>query len=204
MKPIQYVRIALVAIACSAATAVFIPGAGSPRRAMADEQPGRVDPPVEFDADGAMLRPSGYREWTQVGTPVTPNDMNDGEAPFPEFHSVYISPDAWAAYKRTGAFPDGTVMIKELISVGGKKASSGNGYFMGDFIGLEVSMKDSSRFSDQPGYWSYFSFGHEYPLADAAMAEPAVSCNVCHEVNARQDYVFTQYYPVLRAAAARD
>ena len=56
---------------------------------------------VSFDSDGAMTRPEGYREWVYVGTPLTPNDMNNGSAPFPEFHNVYIQPDAFAAYKRT-------------------------------------------------------------------------------------------------------
>jgi len=155
--------------------------------------------PVEFATDGALLRPTGYREWVCVGTPLTPNDMNDGEAPFPEFHTVYISPDAWSAYRKTGAFPAGTVMVKELISVGGKVASSGNGYFMGEFVGLEVAVKDPRRFADQPGHWSYFSFGHEYPLAERALPQPSASCNACHEATAAEDYVFTQYYPVLRA-----
>jgi len=31
--------------------------------------------------------------------------------------------------KKTGTFPDGTVMIKELTSVGSKDAPSGKGYF---------------------------------------------------------------------------
>mgnify|MGYP007132382116 CR=1 FL=1 len=37
--------------------------------------------------DGQLDRPANYREWVYVGTPVTPNDMNDGKAAFPEhFH----------------------------------------------------------------------------------------------------------------------
>ena len=42
--------------------------------------------------DGELERPSGYREWVYVGTPVTPNDMNNGKAAFPEHHDVYIDP----------------------------------------------------------------------------------------------------------------
>ena len=38
--------------------------------------------------DGELERPTGYREWIYVGTPVTPNDMNDGKAAFPEQHTV--------------------------------------------------------------------------------------------------------------------
>lgn len=155
---------------------------------------------VNFNMDGSLKAPEGYREWVYVGTPLTPNELNGGEAPFPEFHSVYINPAAWNAYKQTGKFPDGTVLIKELVSVGSKKASSGEGYFMGEFIGLEAAVKDSKRFANEPGYWAYFSFGHSYPLAKTTKAQPTATCAACHQTRAADDFVFTQFYPVLRAA----
>jgi len=157
-------------------------------------------PVVKFDDNGELIRPTGFRKWTYVGTPVTPNDMNKGNAPFPEFHSVYVNPSAFDHYEKTGDFPDGTVLVKELVSVGDKEATSGNGYFMGEFIGLEVSIKDKTRYADEPGNWAYFSFGHNYPLKDTAKAQPTASCNECHDGDAGDDFVFTQYYPVLRAA----
>ena len=70
--------------------------------------------------NGELERPTGYREWIYVGTPVTPNDLNDGKAAFPEFHNVYIDPTSWAHWKDTGEFRDGTILIKELVSVGAK------------------------------------------------------------------------------------
>ena len=78
---------------------------------------------AKFTSNGELVRPEGYREWVYVGTPVTPNDMNNGNAPFPEFHNVYIAPAHWQHYKKTGKFPDGTVLVKELISVGSKQAT---------------------------------------------------------------------------------
>lgn len=156
--------------------------------------------PLSFDKDGQLLQPQGYRHWPHVGTPLTPNDMNGGQAAFPEFHTVYINPEGYREYEKTGKFPEGTVLVKELISVGSKAATSGKGYFMGDFIGLEVAVKDKARFPDEPGHWAYFSFGHEYPLQEQARAQPVANCSVCHGANADDDYVFTQYYPVLRAA----
>ena len=158
---------------------------------------------VEFDSDGALEQPTGYREWVYVGTPLTPNELNGEEAPFPEFHSVYINPMAWQTYKRTGTFPEGTVLVKELVSVGKTQASSGKGYFMGEFIGLEAAVKDSKRFPKEPGYWAYFSFGHSYPLASKAKAQKTASCAACHVGLAADDMVFTQYYPVLRAAKGK-
>ena len=162
--------------------------------------PLRKAPIVTYNDRGELIRPNGYRKWIYVGTPLTPHDMNDGKAAFPEFHSVYIDPAAYDHYEQTGKFSDGTVMIKELITVGAKQATSGSGYFMGDFTGLEVLIKDKKRFRDEPGNWGFFSFGHEYPLKPTAKIQPTANCNDCHGGAADDDYVFTQYYPVLRDA----
>src|SRR5215472_6859521 len=80
----------------------------------------------KFTADGQLLAFGAdvYREWIYVGTPITPNDLNNGEAAFPEFHNVYINPSAWREWKKSGTYPDGTVMVKELASVGSKSAPS--------------------------------------------------------------------------------
>jgi hypothetical protein len=152
--------------------------------------------------DGKLERPTGFREWVYVGTPVTPNDMNDGKAAFPEHHNVYIDPESWAHWKKTGEFRDGTILMKELVSVGSKAAVSGNGYFQGDFIGLEATIKSAKHFPDEPGNWAYFSFTSPdlQTLATTAEAFPTTSCNACHAGAAADDWVFTQYYPVLRAA----
>ena len=93
---------------------------------------------ARFDKNGELVRPTEHREWIFVGAPVTPNDMNDGRAAFPEFHNVYIDPSSYASYKRTGTFPNGTVILKELVSVGSKSMDSGEGYFQGEYLGLEA------------------------------------------------------------------
>jgi hypothetical protein len=159
--------------------------------------------PVEFTPDGKLRRPEGYREWIYIGTPLTPNDMNGGEAAFPEFHAVYIDRESFAHFKKTGEFRDGTVLVKDLVSVGSKEAPSGKGYFEGDFNGMDVSIKDSKRFKDEPGNWAYFTFGHKPPLKAEAVKNSASACNACHQSNAAKDWVFSQYYPALRAAAPR-
>ena len=154
--------------------------------------------------DGQLERPTGYREWVYVGTPVTPNDMNDGKAAFPEHHNVYIDPDSWAHWKETGEFREGTILMKELVSVGTKAAVSGNGYFQGDYIGLEATIKSKKHFPDEPGNWAYYSFStpDHKTLATEAKPFPAASCNGCHAAAAADDWVFTQFYPVLRAGKA--
>ena len=156
--------------------------------------------PARFDDNGDLLRPEGYREWVYVGTPLTPNDMNNGKAAFPEFHNVYIDPRAYAQWKQSGTFPDGTIIVKELISVGSKAAVSGQGYFMGDFLGLEATVKSKKRFPNEPNNWAYFSFGKRPDLTATATAFSTDKCAACHQAAAADDMVFTQYYPVLRAA----
>ncbi|MEH6549344.1 MAG: cytochrome P460 family protein [Pseudomonadales bacterium] len=155
--------------------------------------------------NGELERPTGFREWIYVGTPVTPNDLNDGKAAFPEHHNVYIDPKSWAHWKKTGEFRDGTILMKELVSVGSKAAVSGKGYFQGDFIGLEATIKSKRHFPDEPGNWSYFSFSNSdlKTLKTSAKAFPTESCNSCHAGAAADDWVFTQYYPVLRGGKAK-
>jgi hypothetical protein len=159
---------------------------------------------AKFDQKGNLLRPDGWRNWVYIGTPLTPNELNPPEAPFPEFHNVYIDPDSYAHFEKTGKLREGTILVKELVGVGSKAAASGTGYFMGEFIGLEATVKSAKRLTKEPGNWGYFTFSHAVPPYPATAAlQPTASCNACHGQNAAYDWVFTQYYPVLRAAKAK-
>ena len=162
---------------------------------------GYAETAAKFNEKGELIRPEGYREWVYVGTPVTPNDMNNGKAAFPEFHNVYIDPDSWSYFKKNKKFKDGTMLIKELVSVGSKVATSGQGYFQGEFIGLEATIKSKKHFAKEPGNWAYFSFSNKdhKGLKKSAKAFPTASCNGCHQAAAANDWVFTQYYPVFNA-----
>lgn len=164
-----------------------------------------------FNADGSVNAPENWREWVFVGAPLTPNALNGGAAPFPEYHHVYIEPSAFEHWKKTGEWADGTQFVKELTTIragedcneetGACFESSGQGFFNGEFAGLELKVKDKARFADEPANWAYFSFGHMSPPYNAtATAFSTETCNACHEANAETDWVFTQYYPVLTAS----
>ncbi len=166
----------------------------------------------EFTSDKQLKIPEGkiWREWPFVGTPLTPNALNGGQAPFPEFHIVYIDPVSWAHYKKTGEFREGTVLAKELTRVrapdganedGSTDEVSGIGYFMGEYSGFEITIKSQKLYPNEPGNWAYYTFGHQpEPYNPTAKTQPAEACNACHEAAAAEDFVFTQFYPVLRAA----
>lgn len=154
--------------------------------------------------NGELVLPSGYREWVYLGSPLTPNGLNDGAAGFPEYHNVYIHPKAYAIFKDTGELPEGTILLKELQLViegdepdGSRYEVSGRGYFPGEFNGIDISVKDSSRFGDTQN-WGFFNFGHHAPpYAETAAAAPTEACAQCHIDNADNDMVFSRFYRLL-------
>src|SRR5262245_36309176 len=119
----------------------------------ADHEPGHaVDgqpPPAVFEPDGRVRVPTGFRKWVFVGAPLTPNGLNHGEAGFPEYHHVYVEQKNVDVYLKTGSFPEGTVIVKELTRVlapsfpdGSREEVSGRGYFNGVYNGIDMTGKD--------------------------------------------------------------
>jgi hypothetical protein len=159
-----------------------------------------------FNPDGTMQLPTGFRKWVFVGAPLTPNALNKGKANFPEYHHVYIEQKNVDAYLKTGEFPEGTVIVKELTRVlnptfpdGSRTEPSGRGYFNGEYSGIDVTVKDSKRFAETNN-WGFFTFGHHpLPYADKAAESSAAECAGCHIANVAQtDMTWIQFYPLLR------
>lgn len=195
-----------------AAAALVVVGSGCGRSAMKSKSgqsavqtassAGRYLP--EYLPDGSLVLPKNWHSWVFVGAPLTPNALNGGEATFPEFHNVYIEPGSYAIYKRTGVFPEGTIMFKELqltlppaeFPDGSRTEPSGRGYFGGAFNGADVGVKDTKRYADTGG-WGYYSFNHHEPKAPSAKLKPKDECAACHIAHAKKDDVWTQFYPLL-------
>jgi cytochrome P460 len=165
------------------------------------KQPGGA----QFTPDGKMKLPTGYREWVFLGSPLTPNALNGGTASFPEFHNVYVERRNFDAYQKTGDFPEGTVLVKELVLLekptfpdGSQQAPSGRGYFDGKFNCMDVSVKDTKKYAKTNG-WGYYTFGHHPEPCEATAAEKSVAeCAGCHLANvAKTDMTYVQFYPVL-------
>ena len=144
-------------------------------------RPGRVHPRRQAQAARRLS------QWVYVGTPVTPNDLNGGEAPFPEFHAVYMDPESFAEYEKTGKFRDGTVLVKELISVGAKEATSGKGYFHGRLHrpgGVDQGLEALQGRARQLGL---LQLRPQVPAQGGGGEETAASCNACHQTSAVKD-----------------
>lgn len=183
-------------------------------RSVAAESPQSA---AEFDSDGKMKLLTGYRSWVFVGAPLTPEGLNHGKyncdepggcttANFPEYHHVYIEKKNVDAYLKTGDFPEGTVIVKELTRVldpkfpdGSRTEPSGRGYFNGAYNGIDVTVKDSKKFADTNN-WGFFTFGHHpLPYNKTSAEKPASECAGCHIANvAKTDMTWIQFYPLLR------
>src|SRR6266853_4234209 len=159
-----------------------------------------------FDSAGKLKLPTGYRRWVFVGAPLTPNALNNGKASFPEYHHVYIEERNVDAYLKTGAFPEGTVIVKELTRVldptfpdGSRTEPSGRGYFNGEYNGIDETVKDSKRFA-ATNSWGFFNFGHHpLPYSSSAKEASAAECAGCHQsFVAKTDMTWVQFYPILR------
>jgi cytochrome P460 len=157
----------------------------------------------EYNEAGDLLLPKGFHEWIYVGSPLTPNALNNGNAGFPEFHNVYIESGSYEIYKQTNTFPEGTIFVKELQLTlpgqnpdGSRTEPSGRGYFPGPFNGADVTVKDTKRYAESGG-WGYYNFNHHEPKAPTAKVKQRGECAYCHIGSAKKDDVWTQFYALL-------
>ena len=184
----------------------------APEVAASQEQPALVafvdpegEPAAVFIEGNTLERPIDYREWVFVGSSLglsyadVPDEVATGAGDL--FHNVYIDPAGYDAYVRTGAFADGTVMILELATAAVKNEAGLQGMYESEFVALEASVKDTSRFD---GGWAYYGFTERGGgFKDSADPYDAERCWTCHAENAETDMVFTQFYPVLQTARLR-
>lgn len=153
-------------------------------------------PEPRYTSSGRLVRPEGYREWMFVGANQGMGYVEGQAKPRVNYHNIYIQREAYRTFRDTGKFPDKTMLVMELTSVGTNASINKQGTFEDRFIGIEVALKDDSRFAEK---WAYFNFIGEAdkPLADAgAMRKEA--CWSCHNQHGAVDNVFVQFYPVLR------
>jgi len=155
--------------------------------------------PARYAEDGKLMLPENWREWVFIGSPTSPDSMNSGEAYVPGFKYVYIDPESFAHWKKTGQFRDGTMIVQERLEVVEAEYINNHALVPGDFLGLMAMVKDVERYPDT--VWGFFSFGRP-PYGEQVPeigSMDNLGCAGCH-YEADQDWVFTRFYPILKAA----
>jgi hypothetical protein len=76
------------------------------------------DNPYAHNVDprtGDIRVPENYREWPTLGTWA--HAKVEGGPGLQEYHVVYTQPETIKYYQKKGKFPDGAVLVKELLNV---------------------------------------------------------------------------------------
>ena len=147
-------------------------------------------------SDKQLMLPEGFHNWVFVGASIGLSYSEQARTDGPgAFHHIYIQPEAYAHFKRTGQFPEKTMLVMEVYKPEQKVSINKQGYFEGDRVALEVALKDHDKFEEG---WAYFDFGNG--RRSVATAFPKNTCWSCHNEHGETDNVFTQFYPILREA----
>jgi hypothetical protein len=94
-----------------------------------------------YTGDKELVRPEGYREWVFIGATLGMS-YNEGEAAAapepPKFHNLYIAPAAYREYKKSGKFPEGTMLVMEIMTAASQVSINQRGNFEDKSLGIEV------------------------------------------------------------------
>ena|SRR2546425_111094 len=154
-----------------------------------------------FLADNQLVRPTNYREWIWVssGLGMTYGPREQSANPVePRFDNVFVTPEAYRAFMKTGKWPNKTMFVLEIRSSQSHGSINKDGHFQGDLVTIEAEVKDESRFPETK--WGFFPFRSNEQTAKPA--PPATTeCQSCHSRNGAVDNTFVQFYPTLLEVA---
>jgi len=161
---------------------------------------------AEFTKDGAVVRPTNYREWiflsSGLGMTYGPNAPAPG-APL-RFDNVFVNPSAYRGFLKTGVWPDGTIMLLEIRASQSKGSINQHGQFQTSPVALEAHVKDSRRFPKTNG-WAFAGFEEKNGqfAATGKVIPPGNRCEECHSQQGAVDSTFVQFYPDLIPVAQK-
>ena len=151
------------------------------------------------DANGNISFPAGFRtSMVHLGSWFVPEGGASG------FHDVYTERETVEAYRRTGKFPDGATLVKELRASKSDNFTTGAGvsYATSGLKQWFVMVKDSkNRFADNPLWgdgWGWALYKPDDPNRNVA-SDYQADCLGCHVPARDRDWVYTEAYPSLHA-----
>jgi hypothetical protein len=155
-----------------------------------------------YTADGELIPPADYRSWVFLGAGLDMNYAAEAAgqpaASRPHmFDNVFVDPAAWAAFQKTGAWPDKTVFVTENRLASSEGSINKAGQFQSErVVGMEMHVRDDARFK---GGWGFFaSNGKPAPLIPYTAA-----CYSCHQDHGAVQTTFVQFYPTAKPIAQK-
>jgi len=149
------------------------------------------------DAQGNLHVPANYREnYQYLGSWSVAADQGGGAA---QMHVVYASPGAAAAWRQSGHFPDGTVLVKEVFAADTRPMTTGTVSHAKTLQGWFVMVKDSGNTHPKSPLWGD-GWGWAWFDADkpqTTTTKDHAECLGCHQPAKATDLIYTEGYPVL-------
>ncbi len=139
------------------------------------------------------------RDWTALGTWAIAAE--EGAPGSEDFHTVYTQPKSVTAFRKSGNFPDGTIIIKELYEAITEEMTTGKVSRIKETTGWFIMVKDTkARFPDNPAWgdgwaWAQFDAGDRKNSTSSNYKDDCLSC---HEPAKNTDWIYLEGYPVLK------
>ena len=151
----------------------------------------------EFTADGKLVRPQDYRKWVFLSSGYGMSYSQKASDEHLMFTNVFVPPADYDYFLAHGNWPEKTMFVLEMYGSQSKGSINQHGHFQTEFMGLDVEVKDASRFPDK---WAYFGFNAN-EKSTAAVSPGKNDCWKCHDQNAAVEHSFVQFYPALLSIA---
>ena len=158
---------------------------------------GPADNAPQYTQDGKLIAPKNYREWVFLSSGLGMTYSKASPNNNPMFTNVFVAPEAYHAFLRTGQWPDKTILMMDMYSSGVEGSiNKGGHYQLENMGGFEAHVKDTSRPGDT---WKFYGFEAK---EEAAAARPnGNDCTQCHVKNGGVEATFVQFYPTLLPVA---
>ena len=132
--------------------------------------------------------PANYRSWTHVKSMVI-EPGHALHASFGGIHHLYANDAAMQGY-RAGAFPDGAVIVFDLLAAPAKDHAITEG--ARKVVG--VMHRDAKKFAATVG-WGFEGFAGDSEVERVVGASAATACFACHQSQRGREFVFSSYRP---------
>jgi len=142
---------------------------------------------VGADATVGVPYPAGFRRWTHVRTMLVGPQSSFFETSG-GIHHIYANDKAMEGYS-TGVFPDGAVLVFDLLAVKEKDGVTAEGARQR----IDVMFRDSARFSASGG-WGFERFSGDSQTDRPLTEEHRKLCFTCHEQRKDHAFVFSTYH----------
>ena len=173
---------------------------------LADEPLASAYADLVDDAGNITLPKNIRRDWTFLGTwSIAEKDVQQSSAASGHgaagLHNVYTQPGVADYFNKHGDFPDGAMLVKELLKAATATMTTGTVSRGTEVEGWFVMVKDTEgRFSANPLWgdgWGWALFNADQ--TDAPVTQNyKTECLGCHIPAREDDWIYLSGYPILQ------